>query len=210
MRNQSHRFIFTFVTSVVAAILSIVALKAGVLAFTSPDGNTLTTFSLFTTCRKSLVQGINQVNCTSLDIHDLAADCSPLVSRWDAARAFALLTSIFACLLAIVGFVRMVHHFRLASFMHKAFLGLNIVSFVVSVIAFPVVISIYTGTFCGVSYVTMPIFGIGNCGELISVSFGAILVTLFVECFYKPSAEDAAALEGSYQEGMEYNTYGTV
>jgi hypothetical protein len=143
-------------------------------------------FTLWGVCKTNLVPGATNVTCTAGGLDELP--CDAMRDRFKAGRAFTVLASLVAGIALVVAAARpFVESLNAELFGMSAFLILSAVAAFAALIAFPVVISVYTVALCSAEGVVAPVnlgFGIGPAAFLVAVGFGFLVAAIAVEYLF--------------------------
>jgi hypothetical protein len=156
------------------------------------------TVSLWLECDTSLLQGVTSTNCTELKLTGedtnvaLGFPCPPLASRIQAGRAFSVMSDAVLGVLALLTFARMAVVFSDGHRIHAAVFALVILATVFLLLAFPIMISVYTGAFeCGGKFVgdfqPSKIGGVAMGGIMVAVAWASCAGALIVEWISRSS-----------------------
>lgn len=167
-----------------------------------------TMVSLWQSCDKDLTIGVTCMNCTTLKLDGadanvaLGVPCPALAHRFHVSRAFAVASDITLGVIVLPAFARMALAFDHEHKIHTAIFAAEIAGTVLTLIAFPLLISIYSTSFHCSSGATAFIFsgksvgGVGMGGISMSLAFASIACALIIEA-YDRFSRDARFGSGS-------------
>lgn len=185
----------------IAFVLACIGTTQPLFGFETTDASGApvhTDVSLWATCVTALTQGVTSTNCTSLD----KDGCGPFTARVQGGRAFAVLSDVLLGLLFLAVFTRTVVEFHARHLIHTACLVLAGLGTVSALIAFPLLISVYSTDFeCkgGITFSPRTFAGVGMGGMMMAVAFTSVLAALILDVFVRfCEGSEGDAKEGHY------------
>ena len=179
-------------------VFSVVGSELPVFSVIADQGSLQVETSMWRRCVKSLVQGVKSENCTALELGDMR--CSSVATRVRAARAFVVMTNIaaFVAMVAASGRVVVAAQRRVAV-TNMIVLVAAAVAVFCSLVALPVVVSLYTEEFCNeVSVKASKHTGVGPSPTFIGLDFGVLLTALAFEKVGRLGTQSTEAVSDEY------------